>query len=163
MNSVNGWPPRVDRGLQTIVEAFDETAREWGWERLAGDVPERSAFLNERRAWVRENLAKPRFEAALSWQAGCRTPICPVEDIADKGREEGFSPTMTAADGQAAFKDADMLWHRTPHLGRCYPTIGEPQERKLSEGWNAVDTALKTVAKKEEAASTSAQGDDSQY
>jgi nucleoside phosphorylase len=153
MNGIKGWPPRVERGLQFIMEAFDETARTWGWERLADDVAERSAFINERRAWVREHLARPRFEAALSWQAGCRTPICPVEDIADKGREEGFSATMTAEEGQAAFKDADIHWHRTPHLGRCYPTIDDPEERKLSAGWSAVDTALKAVAKNVEAAS----------
>jgi nucleoside phosphorylase len=58
---------------------------------------------------------------------------------------------MTAEEGQAAFKDADIRWHRTPHLGICYPSIPEPMVRKLSEGWNALDTALKTVVSKGEA------------
>jgi hypothetical protein len=148
IDRIEGWEPRVERALRVIVKTFDETARLWGWERLASAEPERSAFLAERRAWVRENLCRPMYEAACSWQAGCQDLECPrdVDDVADEGRRFGFKPTMTLDEGKARYSAACKTWDKSPRLGLCYPRIPDEQEEKFNPAFNMLRAIVHPLA-----------------
>ena len=127
-----GWPHPIGRGLRVIVEVFDEVTREWGWEILT-EPDERRGQLESRKAWFRDEVERPLYEAALSWQAGCRGLECPpdIDHWAEEGRKFGFHPTMTPEEGQARFRPALERWHKVPRFGLCYPLIDDERKSTL--------------------------------
>jgi hypothetical protein len=153
MAAIEGWPNRAARALPIILEAFDENARLWGWEGLAAPEPERSAHLAQQHARFLEHVGRARYEAALSWQAGCRGLECPpdIDAIADEGRVLGFTPTMTLEQAKALFKETDNAWHHSPRLGSGYPKIGDAELTSLERGWQALHDALQPIAPNETA------------
>jgi hypothetical protein len=153
LTETNGWPSRVERALPVIINLFDENARHWGWEGLAAAEPERSAYITERQAQFLDRVGRGRYEAALSWQAGCRGLESPsnIDAIADEGRKLGFSATLSPDDGKAKFKEAEIAWRNSPRLGTAYPRIGEAELEKFEKAWQALHDALQPIAPKETA------------
>jgi hypothetical protein len=151
LSRIEGWPTRVARAFPVIIDAFDENARLWGWEGLAATEPQRSAYISDRNALFLEQAGRARYEAALSWQAGCRGLECPpiIDAIADEGRMLGFSATMTSDDGKALFKTADTAWHDAPRLGIAYPKISDAVLAKLEEGWRTLNAVLIGIVPRE--------------
>ena len=123
IDSIMGWPPRIESALRIVIESFDATAAAWGWEWVVD--PERAAYINERKGSFLETVERPVYEAALSMQAGFRGLKRPrdVDDLADKGRDLGFEATMTPDEGEAQYPLACDRWHKSPRLGTCYPRI----------------------------------------
>jgi hypothetical protein len=144
IDSVCGWPHRIGRALRTILAKFDEITEAWGWGQVAAPEPERSAYLKQRRAWFEENVQRPMFEAALSWQAGCRTLSCPIDSIADTGRERGYKATMTPEEGESRFESLQGRWIRVPSFGTCHPIIGDEDSIILSRACSMIDSVLRT-------------------
>jgi hypothetical protein len=147
IDKIDGWPTKIERALRSILKAFDGTASQWGWERLVELDPDRSKFLEERCAWVRENLERPLYEAALSWQAGYGdAEHCPVDDMADEGRRRDLVPTMTPAEGRARFEPAWSRLNREPHIGKCDPKIGERESAEFVRAFNVFHDYMLTIA-----------------
>jgi len=145
IDSIKGWPPRIESALRIVIESFDATAAAWGWGRVVD--PERAAYINERKGSFLETVERPVYEAALSMQAGFRGLKRPrdVDDLADNGRDLGFQATMTPDEGEAQYPLACKRWHKTPRLGTCYPRIGEQEEKNLGGAYNLIAGTLKTV------------------
>jgi len=145
IDSIKGWPPRIESALRIVIESFDATAAAWGWGRVV--EPERVAYINERKNWFLETVERPVYEAALSMEAGFRglKRFRDVDDLADKGRDLGFKATMTPDEGEAHYPLARERWDKAPRLGSCYPTIGKQEEDKLIGAYNLIDSTLKTV------------------
>jgi nucleoside phosphorylase len=150
---MEGWPTKIRRALLATVKAFDATAVLWGWERLAAPEPERSRFLSEQRAWVLENVGRPMYQAAVSWQAGCPPMKCPpeVDDIADEGRLLKFKPTMSPEQGKDRYPAARAIWNRAPRLGSGHPKIGDAEQSELEDAWQTLHGHLQGVAPRETA------------
>jgi hypothetical protein len=147
IDSIKGWPPRIESALRIVIESFDATAAAWGWERVV--EPERDAYINERIEWFLETVERPVYEAALSMQAGFRglKRFRDVDDLADKGRDLGFQATMTSDEGEAQYPLACERWHKTPRMGTCYPRIGEREKKNLGGAYNLIVDTLKIVAR----------------
>ena len=145
---VEGWPHRIFRALPAIVEEFDAVTREWGWERLAEPEPRRSAYVAERQAWFASEVARPVYEAAISWQAGFRGLDFPsdVEKWADEGRKLGYKPILTHEEGQARFRLAHDRWYIEPRFGTVSPKLEDSAYDLLCRAFNLLDSALKQMS-----------------
>jgi TIR domain len=134
---IDGWPTKIGRALRSMIKAFDATASQWGWERVVPPDPMRSEFLEERRVWVRENLERPVFEAALAASTGWdESKPCPYDDLADEARRRGFVTTLTSEEGIARFEPARSRLNRELHIGKTYPKIGEHEAAEFIRTFN---------------------------
>jgi hypothetical protein len=130
-----------------MVKAFDATASQWGWERIVPPDPARSEFLKERLEWVRENLERPVYEAALSVSAGWNRPEpCPYDDMADKARRRGMVVTMSLEEGLDRVEPARTRLNREPHFGKCYPKIGEQESAEFVAAFNILRPYMLEIA-----------------
>jgi hypothetical protein len=148
MDSVEGWAPedRVGDILRAIVDEFDAITETWGWQLVAVPEPARTSYVKDRKKWFRDNVERPMYEAAVSWQTGHKGLICPVKDWAKKGREQGFTATMTAEQAEACFPKFRDAWMTTPRIGRHYPELTPEQSTRLGTAWNVLDDILKPFA-----------------
>lgn len=149
--SVQGWPHRVGRGLPLVIEAFDEVARDWGWERMADAEPERSNYRTERFRRFEEDANRPRLEAAIAWQEGRPGEGCPpdIDDLADEGRGKGYGPAPVSEGWETHFRSAHHAYLAACRLGRKFPCIdaGSDQRKKLAIGFEALNSALEQLGK----------------
>jgi hypothetical protein len=147
LGSFVGWTPRVQRYIEAICESFDATASLWGWERLADPEPARSAYIAERFEWFRENQERPRLEAALSWEAGCKGLECrpEVEVLADEGRERRYGPTMTPEEGRRTLRELHDAWVESPRLGTAYPKIAREEKDRFDQAWIRLNNLLQSL------------------
>jgi hypothetical protein len=134
---IDGWPTKIGRALRSLIRAFDATASQWGWERVVPPDPARSEFLEERRVWVRENLERPVFEAALAASTGWdESKPYPYDDLADEARRRGLATTLTLEEGIARFEPARSRLNRELHIGKSYPKIGEHEAAEFIRTFN---------------------------
>jgi hypothetical protein len=147
MGSFAGWTPRVDRVLGVICESFDATARLWGWEKVADPEPERSAYITKREEWFSENRERPKLEAAMSIEAGCKGLECPpdIEALADEGRKRGYRPTMSPEQGRTMFPELHLAWVKSPRLGTAYPKIAREEKGRFEQAWIRLHALLDSL------------------
>jgi hypothetical protein len=147
VDKIGGWPTKIGRALRLIVKTFDAIAQRWGWEEIVSPDPARSAFLEDRHTWVRENLERPLYEAALAVSSGWdeSTP-CPYDDLADEARRRGIVTAMTPQEGLARFGPARSRLNSEPHMGKCYPRIGEQEAADLVTAFNDLHPFMTEIA-----------------
>ena len=151
-DSCPGWPDRVRLALPEVITTFDKVAADWGWEDLAKPEPERTALQNARLAWFAETVERPRYEAALSIQAGwrCMADHDPAIDaLAEEAKVKGCFVTMTPAEGESRFPEADKAYWLTCRLGREFPVVPDDLSSKFSAGHGLLKSALEEAKRRD--------------
>ena len=148
IETVRSWPTKIGRALRSIVSAFDETTRLWGWDWIVKPKSERSTYLKERCASLDNALDEPIPEAALfladRWDEGKH---CPYDDLADEARRRGLIPrSMTPKEAHDQYKEARARFNWEPRFGKCYPKIGETEYKALAEAWHTLRSELLRLA-----------------
>ncbi len=147
IDNIGGWPTKIGRALRSIAKAFDATAGQWGWEGIVPSHPARSVFLEKRQAWVREDLERPMYEAAVAISADWdESKPCPYDDLADEARRRGIVTTMTSEEGRKRFEPARSRLNKEPHIGKCYPRIEEQQSAELIRAWSDLHPYMIEIA-----------------
>ncbi|MGP0065931.1 MAG: hypothetical protein ACLQGP_20320 [Isosphaeraceae bacterium] len=132
VDRIEGWPTKMKRALPNIIEWFDALVRRWGWEGVAQPEPMRSAYLEQSKDWVRENLERPLYEAAVSISDGWNKPtLCPYDDLADEGRKRGIVATMSLDEALSQFNPAKGRLNNEPWIGRCLPVVLHEERQTL--------------------------------
>jgi hypothetical protein len=87
------------------------------------------------------------YEAALAVSVGWdQSKSCPHDDLADEARRRGIATTLTLEEGTARFEPARSRLNREPHIGRCYPKIGEQESAELVGAFNDLHPYMLGIA-----------------
>jgi hypothetical protein len=147
VDRIDGWPTIVRRALPDIIDAFDTTVRQWGWEQIAEPEPIRNAYLEYRRSRVAEELERPMYEAALAvstqWDKG---GYCRYDNMADEARRRGITTSMSLAEGLEKVEPARTRFNAEPHIGKAYPKLAEKEYKRFVSGLSALGPILTEFA-----------------
>ncbi len=111
----------MKRALPRLIEWFDSLVSQWGWEGSPNPSPCDPPTLEQSKDWVRENLERPLYEAAVSVSDGWNKPtLCPYDDLADEGRKRGIVATMSLDEALSQFNPAKARLNNEPRVGRCF-------------------------------------------
>jgi hypothetical protein len=146
---IQGWPTAIRRAIPRLVETFDGITRRWGWEGIAQPDPVRSTYLEQCRAWVKEGLERPMYEAALSVSKQWDRPgPCRHDDDADEARRRGMIVTMSLEEALERVDPEIARCRREPHFGKCYPRLEEQEEQALNQASWSLDRYLTEIAQR---------------
>ena len=127
LGSFVGWPYRIARATEDLIEVMDGLAAYWGWEGLNLTKAGREAEIERRIEEHSTRIADPLRVVALSWLA-LRPPLHPdleaAEKYANEGRKRGLQPEILELD--EAIQRFRMLlgeWNAGLRIGKVYPRL----------------------------------------
>jgi hypothetical protein len=150
--TISGWSDEVWIALRDLPSELRRAARLVGLDPLIAPPDERERYGKDRvAAWNRE-IEQPFYDAAMSTAKGFTLTNTDktILDWTHEGRQRGYKPTMSPAEGEARLKAAYRSWWSTPRLGTM-PFDHETRHglaeevHPFSSGIDHLETALRRV------------------